>query len=116
MVYITLDRFKWNIVTGAGDCYLLSNKWAGVMGLQTKDMIILIIAGYAALVSTSTLAWNIFIYSRDSGKIKINGFYGYLHQYGVKTTEKKLNLEFVNSGKKPIIITSFCGRLRSRNL
>lgn len=50
--------------------------------------------------------------ANDKGKIIIGGFFGHQVNPGIEST-KILYFEFVNSGKRPIVMTNFGGRFKS---
>ncbi|QMV43731.1 hypothetical protein [Cohnella cholangitidis] len=81
--------------------------------MSTNNIIALCISGYAALVATLVLFWNMYMYSNDRGKIQIGGFFGHRSD-GYSPAEEILYFEFVNSGRKPILLTNFGGYTKKK--
>ncbi|CAH1059824.1 hypothetical protein [Paenibacillus pseudetheri] len=78
--------------------------------MTTKDIITLCIAGYASLVSTAVLIWNIVNTRKDKGKILFTGYKGKLLDH---LSEKDIiKFEFVNSGKRAIVLRDFGGEYK----
>jgi hypothetical protein len=80
--------------------------------MAIKDIITLSISGYAALVATIVFCWNVYLSVNDKGKIMIGGFFGYAVDGVGSGKVKILYYEFVNSGKRPVIMSSFGGYFR----
>jgi hypothetical protein len=81
--------------------------------MTTNNIIAICISGYAAIVATLLLFWNMYMYSNDRGKILIGGFFGYSAD-GYSDSRKILYFEFVNSGRKPILLTNFGGKFKKK--
>lgn len=66
--------------------------------MELRDLI----TGYAAIVATIALLWNIYTSINDKGKLKLTGqFIDLLEEDN--TVRKKLIIRVINVGKKPLV-------------
>lgn len=76
-----------------------------IMDDSTIKLITIIIALYAAVISTLVLVWNIFIYRKDKGKLKVNCYFG--REFGDNfQSEIELHFWITNIGRRDIIVTN----------
>lgn len=71
-------------------------------------LITIIIALYAAVISTLLLFWNIFIYKKDKGNLIVSCYFG--KEFGVNyKSETELLFRITNIGRRDIVVTSIYG-------
>lgn len=83
--------------------------------MTQKDIITLIIAGYAALISTLVFIWNVVNTIRDKGKIRVTGFFGFTTNIYDNPYEV-LYYEFVNYGTKAVYLAGFGGDFTKKSM
>jgi hypothetical protein len=105
-----LEGFSWLPVEilrikSVGGCFVDQNEQITLVQLIT-----ILIAAYAAFVSTMVFVWNVYNRRNDRGKIRVNASFGYLVGGGV-TSNIHLIFEFTNVGQKPVQLSNLGGTM-----